>query len=200
MSCDGEESQIRVLLEETIATKFSDLRIVVAKTPRSCSGISQASAISEGFKEGHKALKHCTSEDFADLLLHDALVNIFKKYLEDNPNSDIKSDKRTTYIHGLLAMTYATQNVQTRTTVQHGYTHWGQKGGSLNFSRSWKHAEYQFPRQLDITFENLPIAVNFIRTEGMIPEAWYDEIGIYKIRDGDSVEKENGKLYNTYFA
>jgi len=200
MSCDGEESQIRVLLEETIATKFSDLRIVVAKTPRSCSGISQASAISEGFKEGHKALKHCTSEDFADLLLHDALVNIFKKYLEDNPNSDIKSDKRTTYIHGLLAMTYATQNVQTRTTVQHGYTHWGQKGGSLNISRSWKHAEYQFPRQLDITFENLPIAVNFIRTEGMIPEAWYDEIGIYKIRDGDSVEKENGKLYNTYFA
>ena len=39
MSCDGEESQIRVLLEETIATRFSDLRIVVAKTPRSCSGI-----------------------------------------------------------------------------------------------------------------------------------------------------------------
>ena len=145
MSCDGEESQIRVLLEETIATKFSDLRIVVAKTPRSCSGISQASAISEGFKEGHKALKHCTSEDFADLLLHDELVNIFKKYLEDNPNSDIKSDKRTTYIHGLLAMTYATQNVQTRTTAQHGYTQWGQKGGSLIFSRSWKHAEYQFP-------------------------------------------------------
>ena len=34
----------------------------------------------------------------------------------------------------------------------------------------------------------------------MIPEAWYDEIGIDKIHDGDSVEKENGKLYNTYFA
>jgi len=30
MSCGGEESQIRVLLEETIATKFSDLLIVVA--------------------------------------------------------------------------------------------------------------------------------------------------------------------------
>jgi hypothetical protein len=89
MSCDGEESQIRVLLEGTIATRFSDLWIVVAKTPRICSGLSQASDISEGFKEEHKALKHCNSEDFADPLLHDALVNIFKKYLEDNPNSDI---------------------------------------------------------------------------------------------------------------
>ena len=43
-------------------------------------------------------------------------------------------------------------------------------------------------KQLDIMFENLPTAVNFIRTEGMIPEAWYDAIGIDKIHDGDSVE------------
>ena len=142
MSCDGEESQIRVLLEETIATRFSDLRIVVAKTPRSCSGICQASDISEGFKKEHKALQHCTSEDFDDPLLHDALVSIFKKYLEDNPNSDIKADKRTTYIHGLLAMTYATQNVQTRTTVQHGFHIGDKKEALLIFSRSWKHAEY----------------------------------------------------------
>ena len=39
MSCDGEESQIRVLLEEAFAEKFSDLRIVIAKIPRSCSGL-----------------------------------------------------------------------------------------------------------------------------------------------------------------
>jgi len=51
MTCDGEESQIRVLLEEAFAEKFSDLRIVIAKTPRSCSGVCQASDISEGFKE-----------------------------------------------------------------------------------------------------------------------------------------------------
>ena len=146
-------------------------------------------------------MKHCTSEDFADRLLHDALVNIFKKYLEDNPNSDIKADKRTTYIHGLLAMTYATQNVQTRTTVQHGYTHWGQKGGSLDFFKIMEACRVLIPMaQLNIMSANLPIAVNFIRAEGMIPEAWYDEIGIDKIHDGDLVEKENSKLYNTYFA
>jgi hypothetical protein len=146
-------------------------------------------------------LKHCTSEDFADPLLHDVFVNIFKKYLEDNPNSDIKADKRTTYIHGLLAMTYATQNVQTRTTVQHGYSHWGRKGDSLDFFKIMEACRILISEaQLDIIFENPPTAVNFIRTQGMIPEAWYDEIGIDKILDGDSVKKENGKLYNTYFA
>ena len=199
MSCDGEESQIRVLLEETVAVRFSDLRIVVAKTPRSCSGISQASDISEGFKEEHQALAHCTSEDFADPLLQHALENIFGKYLEDNPNSDIKADKRTTYIHGILAMTYATQNVQTRTTVQHGYTHWGQKGGSLDFFKIMEACRVPIPKaQMDIMFANLPIAVDFIRKQGMIPEAWYDEIGIARILDGDSVEKENGKFHDTY--
>lgn len=189
------------MLEETIATRFSDLRIVIVKTLRSCSGISQASDISEGFKEEHMTLTHCTSEDFADPLLHDALINIFEKYLEGNPTSDIKADKRTAYIHGILAMTYATQNVQTRKTVQHGYSQWGQKGGSLHFFKIMGACRVPIPKsQMDIMFANLPIAVNFIRTQGMIPEAWYDEIGIAKILDGDSVEKENGKFYSTYLS
>ena len=92
-------------------------------------------------------------------------------------------------------MTYATQNVQTRTTVQHGYSHWGQKGGSLDFFKIMEACRVPIPKpQMDIMFKNLPIAVNFIREEGMIPEAWYDEIGIERILDGDSVEKENSKL------
>ncbi len=33
ISCDGEESQIRVLVQEAMAEKFSDRRIVVAKNP-----------------------------------------------------------------------------------------------------------------------------------------------------------------------
>ena len=93
-----------VLLEETIATRVSDQRIVAARTPRSCSGISQASDITEGFSKEHYAVQHCTSYDFSGLLLHDAFVIIFNKCLEDNSYSDHKADKRTEYIDGLFAI------------------------------------------------------------------------------------------------
>ena len=163
MSCDGEESQIRVLLEKAIADNFSDLRIVIAKTPLSCSSVCQASDISEGFKEEKGSLKRATDEDFADPLLQSALEAVFAQYILENPTSDIKSDKKTTYIHGLLAMTYATQNVQTRTTVQHGYSHWGQKGGAIDLYKIMAACRVEIPKsQIDIMVANIDTAVNFI--------------------------------------
>ena len=56
-------------------------------------------------------MKKATDDDFADPLLQSALEAVFAQYILENPTSDIKSDKKTTYIYGLLAMTYATQNV-----------------------------------------------------------------------------------------
>ena len=81
MSCDGEESQIRVLLQDTFAEKFSDLRIVIAKTPRSCSGVCQASDISEGLQEEKGSLTKATDDDFADPLLQSALEAAFAQYI-----------------------------------------------------------------------------------------------------------------------
>ena len=78
-------------------------------------------------------MKKATDEDFVDPLLQSALEAAFAQYILKTPTSDIKSDKKTTYIYGLLAMTYATQNVQTRTIVQHGYSQWCQKGGAIDF-------------------------------------------------------------------
>jgi len=200
MSCDGEESQIRVLLEKAIADNFSDLRIVIAKTPRSCSGVCQASDISEGFKEEKGSLKKATDDDFADPLLQSALEAVFAQYILENPTSDIKSDKKTTYIHGLLAMTYATQNVQTRTTVQHGYSHWGQKGGAIDLYKIMAACRVEIPKsQMDIMVANIDTAVNFILERGRIPEDWYDTIGITRIADGVSAEKEEGKKFSNIF-
>ena len=200
MTCDGEESQIRVLLEEAFAEKFSDLRIVIAKTPRSCSGVCQASDISEGFKEEKGSLKRATDEDFADPLLQSALEAAFAQYILDNPTSDIKSDKKTTYIYGLLAMTYATQNVQTRTTVLHGYSRWGQKGGAIDLYKIMAACRVEIPKsQMDIMVANIDTAVNFILEDGRIPEEWYDTIGINRIADGVSAEKEEGEYFSNIF-
>jgi hypothetical protein len=175
--------------------------LLLQKTPRSCSGITQASDISEGFKEEHLCLKKSTEEDRTDPLLEQALVHAFETYQTENPSSDIKAAKRTTYIQGLLAMTYVTQNIQTRTTVQHGYSQWGQKGGALDFFKIMEATRADIPAsQLEIMYRNLPAAVNFIREDGRIPEAWYDEIGVDRIDDGDSAEKEEGKYLCNYFS
>jgi len=49
-------------------------------------------------------LKKATDEDFADPLLQSALGAAFAQYILDNPTCDLKSDEKTTYIYGLLAM------------------------------------------------------------------------------------------------
>ena len=64
----------------------------------------QASDISEGLKEEQESLKKATDEDFADPLLQSALGAAFAQYILDNPTCDLKSDEKTTYIYGLLAM------------------------------------------------------------------------------------------------
>jgi hypothetical protein len=124
-------------------------------------------------------LKKATDQDFADPLLQAALEAAFVQCILENPTSDIKSDKKTTYIYGLLALTYATQNVQTRTTVQHGYSHWVQKGGAIDLYRIMAACRVEIPKsQMDILLANLHAAVNFIISEGRIPEEWFDTIGI----------------------
>ena len=145
-------------------------------------------------------MKKTTDEDFADLLLQSELEASFTQYILENPTSDIKSDKKTTYIHGLLAMTYATQNVQTRTTVQHGYSHWGQKGGAIDLYKIMAACRVEIPKsQMDKMVANIDTAKNFILERGRIPEDWYDTIGITRIADGVSAEKEEGKKFSNIF-
>jgi hypothetical protein len=53
---------------------------------------------------------------------------------------------------------------------------WAKKEALFDFFKIMEASRVLIPKaQLDIMFENLPTAVNFIRTQGMIPEAWYDE-------------------------
>ena len=145
-------------------------------------------------------MKKATDEDFADPLLQSALEAAFAQYILDNPTSDIKSDKKTTYIYGLLAMTYATQNVQTRTIVQHGYSQWGQKGGAIDLYKIMTACRVGIPKsQMDIMVANIDTAVNFILEDGRILEEWYDTIGINRIADGVSAEKEEGEYFSNIF-
>ena len=50
VSCDGEASHIRVLKSEDVVARFKDVKELLGKTLRSCSGATQASDISQYFK------------------------------------------------------------------------------------------------------------------------------------------------------
>ena len=53
--------------------------------------------------------------------------------------------------------------------------------------------------QKDIMEANIDTAVNFILEDGRIPEEWYDTIGINRIADGVSAEKEEGEYFSNIF-
>ena len=105
---------------------------MVVKTPRSCSGICQASDISDGFKAEKASLSNVEAELLYILLLKDALDRLFMQYKADNVSSALTATKIRSYNSGLQAMTYVARNVLTSRVVQEGYTKFGQKGSQVN--------------------------------------------------------------------
>lgn len=146
-------------------------------------------------------MSNATSDDYKDDLLESGLANAFKHYRDtDNSGTDIATDKARTYETGILAMTYATHNVQRRNTVQHGYTTWGQKGGQLDFFKIMNACCADIPKvQLDLMFAHLREAVGIMKRDGQILEDFYDSIGIDKRPGADSIEKEACKFFTYYY-
>ena len=179
VSCDGEESQIRVLTRAAVAKRFADQRIVVGKTPRSCSGICQAADISDGFKAEKKMLGNVEAEIFDNLLLKEALTRLFIQYKADNVSSTLTASKIKSYSSGLQAMTYVAQNVQTSRVVQEGYTQFGQKGSYVDTFKILSACR----ENIDIVesnkmMHNMAIMGALYKTHGEIDEKFYDDLAL----------------------
>ena len=178
-----------------MAKRFADQKIVVAKTPRSCSGICQASDISNGFKAEKASLRNVDAELFNNLILKDALDLLFVQYKADNLSSALTAAKIRSYNSGLQAMTYVAQNVQTSRVVQEGYTQYGQKGSQVNTFKIISACREDIPvDQSNIMMHNMEFLGSLYKEHGEIEEKFYDYLKIDGFHGDAECAKENGNL------
>ena len=185
-----------MLTRADIAEKFKRHRIVVAKTPRSCSGICQASDTSEGFKSEHKSLSKATKEETENELLNLVLIRTFDQYKVDNAGTALTAAKISSYINGLIAMTYVTPNVQTPRIVRGGYINFGQQGGHVDLSKILNACRSKIPAdQFGKMIQSVPFLSQKILELGEIPEVFYDDCGIDGAKGAVVNAKEAGNSY-----
>jgi hypothetical protein len=197
VSCDGEEGQIRVLTRPDIANRFLQQRIILGKTPRSCSGICQASDISDGFKSEHKKLANASDQECENELLRLALNQIFHQYKIDNGGTTLSAAKISSYTKGLIAMTFVTHNVQTPRVVQGGYIKFGQQGGHVDTMKILKacRSEIAVPQQ-NIMYSSMGVLSAKVKELGEIPEGFYDDLGVLGAKGAIENAKEAGNSHN----
>jgi len=178
-----------------MAKRFADQRIYVAKTPRSCSAICQASDISKGFKAEKTALAHVQPEIFENLLLKAALTQLFIQYKTDNVSTELTSAKIHSYTSGLQAMTYVAQNIQTSRIVQEGYTQFGQKGGRVDAFKILSACREDIAvAESSKMMDSMEFLGTLYKAYGEVDERYYDDLNIEGHHGEAECAKEKGNL------
>ena len=149
--------------------------------------------ISDGFKGEHKMLANASEQECQNELLRAALNRAFDQYKIDNGGDALVAAKILSYINGLIAMTYVTQNVQTPRVVQGGYVTFGQQGGHLDTLKTLKASRSEIPvPQLNLMDSSMDLLSAKVRELGEIPERFYDDLGIIGAKGAIENAKESG--------
>lgn len=191
-SCDGEASQIRVLMEGTVATLFRSENIILGKTPRSCSGVTQASDIGPQFRAEKKVMRYSEYNDYSSPVLEARLRQIF-----NNRGSSFSSEMVQLLIKSLLQLTYAARNSVHESNVVKGYTKFGQRGGDLNFYKILNACRTNICAAHKTIMKNkLDVFVDIMRTRHEITEEDMDRHNIPRGAQHRDVNVETMAVHN----
>lgn len=127
VTCDGEPGQIEVFQEPELLEAFKAALIDFGKTPASCSGICQASDVSNFFKASKKRVKTLYSDNFVDAEVEEDIMAMLTEM-------NFSSEKKRLVCDALQLVARAVQDTLTRSCVQHGYERCGQY--PVNFDKA----------------------------------------------------------------
>lgn len=180
VSCDGEASQINVLMSRAVVEMFQIARVRLGKTPRSCSAVTQSSDIGNGFKAEKKVMKTAEFQDFANPVLLQLLCEAVSTRVDITPLA------RKLILTSLLQLIYAAHSVINLKLVVSSYTKFGQQGGNLDFYKILSACRGHISNhQKRLMHAKLPDFVVIMKREHQISEAAMDAAGIINVnKDG----------------
>ncbi len=172
--CDGENSQISSIQTPEVLSMLSDAGVDVGKTPASCSGILQASDVSNTFKGIKTRLKNLTDQSG----LGDTQILVISKILA--PISGFTNAKRKSIINAFEKVVYAVKNSTKPESISSGYARTGQY--PINFNRTLKLARYSYSKEDMKTIRSaLPQLRKTMAEKGQISEAVMDKLKIVNV-------------------
>jgi len=159
--------------------KLHDARIVLGKTPASCSAVTQASDISEDFKAEKKVMKSAANRQWDNVVIRTQLHNVFRA------TTSFSSEEVKLCINSLLQLSYSAKATLNQHIVVNGYTKFGQQGGSLDFYKIMSACRAPIaPRDLQHMKRQLKQMVVKMKLNTQITEADMDAANIadYAVR------------------
>jgi hypothetical protein len=185
VSCDGEASQIRVLMRADVVELFRLAFVILGKTPRSCSGVTQASDISNGFKAEKKVMKTAQYRGYENPVLKDLLQECI------GPIFNFSDELKKLLINSLLQLIYTAHCVINLHIVVHGYTEFGQQGGNIDFYKIMSACRGSItPRMRRLMFNASDHFVQIMRDRHQITEAEMDVAGIVNVNRPGTLPSE----------
>ena len=190
ISIDGEAVQMRILLTAVFVLLLNGLRILMGKTPRSCSGITQASDISDEFKAEKKALKFVSDKDYGNAALRYHLQEVFAT------RHSFTAEYKELLVVSMLQLVHASKVVVNQRIVSNGYSKFGQVGGALDFWSIIKACRSFIPPEMkQLMFDNLQHFVSLMRANHGIKESEYDEKKIISVNLPGTIPAEQLVIY-----
>jgi hypothetical protein len=185
VSCDGEASQIRVLMRADVVALFRLACVILGKTPRSCSGVTQSSDISNNFKAEKKVMKSAQYQGYENPVLR----NLLRECI--GPIFNFSDEFKKLLINSLLQLIFAAHCVINLHIVVHGYTEFGQQGGNINFYKIMSACRAAItPRMKLLMFNAIDHFVRIMRECHQITEAEMDAAGIINVNRPGTLPSE----------
>ena len=189
VTCDGEPVQIEVWQEAELLEAFKEALIDFGKTSASCSGICQASDVSNFFKASKKRVRSMYTEDYVDEAVQEEIMTILTAM-------NVSSEKKRIICDALQIVSRAVQDTLTISCVQHGYERCGQY--PIDFDKTMakctsmrKVSKIQCAEMK----ANVPHFVKIFRQKGELTEKDLDEKNIYTVLDSRQKAKDERVLY-----
>jgi hypothetical protein len=185
VSCDGEASQIRVLMRADVVALFRQARVILGKTPRSCSAVTQSSDISNDFKSEKRVMKTAQYQDFQNPVLK-ALIQECT-----DPLGNFSDEAKKLLVNSLLQLIYTAHCVINLHIVMNGYTQFGQQGGNIDFYKIISACRGSItPRMRRLMFNASDHFVQIMRDRHQITEAEMDAAGIVNVNRPGTLPSE----------
>ncbi len=176
MYCDGEYKQISVIQSPEVLKLLSDAGIDVGKTPASCSGILQASDVSNTFK-GIKTRLRNLNDEFG---LNELQIQDIKDILATFP--EFTAARKKAIVSSLGKVVYCVTNSVKASTVSSGYKRTGQY--PVDFKRTLGLTTYKYkPNEVKTIMAALPTLRKEMFETGEIKEETMDNLKIVNVAD-----------------
>jgi hypothetical protein len=195
---DGEQIQVDTFMKKEIMDNFTNNKVFVAKTPASCSAITQASDVCSFFRSTKKKVGYLEKKDWHNPIVERSLDSMFATQMKPIlPGKTITAHAKKRMGEAIMLVNCAMRMCLTHKVIMEGYEKTGQH--PLNFEKAMNQSgtfNALNAQQIQTLKNGLEPLCQKIREEGFLSEAVMDEYNIPNFNKEGSIDKDQRAIHH----